>query len=90
MRDEITIDIYEDFATDFLSLGQQAQDEVKALFKILEVNPYDPGIQQRVYLHGERIEYPLDGGYSIFWKVHHFTILRMRILVLAIERRRRR
>jgi hypothetical protein len=90
MRDEIQIEIYDGFASDFLPLEPQARDEVKALFKILQVNPCDPNVQRRVYLHGQKFEFPLEGGYSIFWKVHHFSILKMKVLVLAIERRRRR
>ena len=89
MGDRIPINIYDDFASDFLSLGDKGQAEAEAVLRVLQVNPYDRNIQQKSFLHGETFEYPLDGGYSIFWKVHHSSIFRMEVLILAIERRNR-
>jgi hypothetical protein len=86
----VPISIYDDFASDFLSLGEPAQAEVEALLRTLQVNPYDPNTQRKSFPHGEIVEYPLDGGYSIFWKVHHFSIMRMEVLILAIEPRGKR
>ena len=88
MPGKTVISIYDDFASDFLSLGDQAQAEVEQLLRTLQVNPYDPGIQRRSFLHDDKFEFPLDGGYSIFWKIHHYTIMRMEILILAVEKRR--
>lgn len=89
MRDKISIDVYEEFGLDFQDLGERAQSEVEELFKVLAVNPYDPVIQRKSSLHGERFEYPLAGGYSIFWsiEVYEGSILKMRVLISAIERR---
>jgi mRNA-degrading endonuclease RelE of RelBE toxin-antitoxin system len=85
--DEVPIIIYDDFAADWHKLGSEAQAQVKQLLRTLQVNPYEPNVQRKCLLHGERFEYPLDGGYSIFWKVHHTSIMKMKVLLLAIEPR---
>ena len=92
MRDEIPIEVYKEFGLDFQDLSEQAQNEVDALLKVLVVNPYDPIIQRKSSLHDERFEYPLAGGYSIFWRIEVYqgSILKMRVLIAAIERRRKR
>ena len=87
MRDEVDIIIYDDFAADWQKLGREAQAQGKELLRTLQVNPYDPNVQRKCILHGERFEYPLEGGYSIFWRVHHTTIMKMEVLLLAIEPR---
>jgi hypothetical protein len=76
---------------DFLDLSEQAQAEDEELFKTLAVNPYDPTLQRRSSLHGERFEYPLSDGHAVIWRVEVYqgSILKMRVLVSAIERRNR-
>ena len=90
MPHEIYVQIHRDVASDFVRLSDKAQDQVRALLLTLQVNPYDPEIQRHSFIHDELFEYPLDGGYSIFWSVHHFdnSIMRMDIFVSSIERRR--
>lgn len=89
MPHKIYVHIYRDFGSDFVRLNDKARDQVKALLETLQENPYDPDIQRDSFVHDERFEYPLDGGYSIFWSVNHFdnSIMRMDIFVVAIERR---
>jgi len=67
----ITIEIYDEFPYDFVhKLTPEAQSEVKALLAALQTNPYDPALQRQCLLHdGDLFEYPLDGGFSIFWRV---------------------
>ncbi len=72
MAASIPIEIYDEFSDDFVKLTDEAQSEVKDLLVQLQDNPYEPELQKQCFLHdGERFEYPLDGGVSIFWKVHH-------------------
>jgi len=67
----ITIEIYDEFPYDFVhKLTPEAQSEVKALLAALQTNPYDPALQRQCLLYdGDLFEYPLDGGFSIFWRV---------------------
>jgi hypothetical protein len=67
----IIIEIYDEFPHDFLHvLNKKARSETKALIGKLSANPYDPTLQKASILHeGERFEYALDGGLSIFWRV---------------------
>ncbi len=67
----ITIEIYDEFPYDFVhKLTPEAQSEVKALLAELQANPYDPTLQKQCLLHeNDLFEYPLDGGFSIFWRV---------------------
>jgi hypothetical protein len=92
MPDDILIDVYPEFGLDFLDLSEEAQTEVEALFKALAVNPYDPIIQRKSFLHGERFEYPLADGHSIFWRleIDQGSILKMRVLISEIARRPKR
>jgi hypothetical protein len=89
---KIEIAIYDQFEADYSEkLTRQARDELKALLLRLQDNPYEPGLQRRCIIHDDEVfEYALDGGYSLFWKVHHpsltITELNMRVLLVAIER----
>jgi hypothetical protein len=67
----VTIEIYDEFPYDFVhKLTPRAQSEVKALLATLQASPYDPALQRRCLLHeSDLFEYPLDGGFSIFWRV---------------------
>jgi len=67
----ITIEIYDEFPYDFVhKLTPKAQSEAKALLAELQANPYDPNLQRQCLLHeSDLFEYPLDGGFSIFWRV---------------------
>lgn len=88
MPNEVPIIIYDDFAADYGRLESESQDQVKELLRILQNNPYDPDMQRKCLPHDDdRFEYPLSGGYSIFWRVHHTTIMKMEILIVAIEAR---
>jgi hypothetical protein len=79
---------YDDFWTHYWQVTSRARSQIEALLKILEVNPYDPDLQRKCLIHGERFEYELDGGYSIIWSVHQvrYSILapKMEVLLLAI------
>ena len=86
VADEVHIIIYDDFADDWNSLESEAQAQGKALFTTLQFNPYEPELQRKCIIHDELFEYPLQGGYSIFWKVHTLSILKMEVLVVAIDR----
>jgi hypothetical protein len=88
MRYDIPIDLYEKFGSDFYDLCEWAQTEVAELLKKLAVNPYDPAIQRKCSLHGERFAYPLSDGHSVIWRVeiNEGSILKMRVLVSAIEK----
>ena len=88
MRYDVPIDVYEEFGSDLFDLSGRAQAEVEELLKKLAVNPYDPAIQRKCSLHGERFEYPLSDGHSVIWKVEVYegSILKMRVLVSAIEK----
>jgi len=89
MRTDIPIDVYEEFGLDFYDLSERAQAEVTEFLRKLSINPYDPPIQRKCSLHGERLEYPLSDGHSIIWRVEVYegSLLKMRVLISAIERR---
>jgi hypothetical protein len=88
----IQIEIYDDFPADYQEkLSTKSREELKTLLAQLQVNPYEPSLQKKCILHGDEVfEYPLSGGYSILWKVHHpglsITALDMKVFLLAIER----
>ena len=92
MASAIDIEIYDDFPADYQEkLSPEARAEVKALLAQLQVNPYEPSLQQKCILQEHEIfEYPLSGGYSILWKVHHpglsITTLDMQVLLVSVER----
>jgi hypothetical protein len=89
---QIKIEIYDDFAADYQKeLSTKARGELKTLLAQLQANPYEPSVQKKCILHEDEVfEYPLSGGYSIFWKVHRpslsITALDMTVFLLAIER----
>ncbi|MFZ0313689.1 MAG: hypothetical protein WAL85_13355 [Candidatus Korobacteraceae bacterium] len=92
MAGQIEIEIYDDFPADYQEkLSTKARAELKTLLAQLQVNPYEPSLQKKCILHEDEVfEYPLSGGYSILWKVHHpglsITALDMKVFLLAIER----
>jgi hypothetical protein len=72
----VTLEIYDEFPYDVVHrLTPKARSEVKSLLAALQSNPYDPSLQRRCRLHeGGLFEYPLDGGFSIYWRVREANI----------------
>ena len=85
------METYDEFPDDFVKLTGKAQAELDALLLRVQANPYEPALQRECILHeGDLFEYPLDGGVSIFWRVHHpslsVTELEMTVWLIKIAR----
>lgn len=90
MPGKVEVVIYDQFEADWKKLTPKARAEGKILLAQLQENPYEPSLQRKCTIHdGELFEYALDGGYSLFWKVHHpslsITELNMQVLLVAID-----
>jgi len=90
----IRIEVYKEFAGDFLGMSDRAQEEFNYFANFIQAreNPYAPELQSRCTIHeNELIEYPLGEGVIVLWKVRSQTFgifpSQIYVVILSIERR---